>query len=186
MSLKIHKHYDYQTPFSVASNDDELARIMCLKYPKACSNLETGAEFFARMVEDVRKYEAWRVIGFASFEAFCRDKLGKTLDEVEEIVEGVKILGGNPTEEQAKAASKASRIRKLAEEKPEMTNAEIAREVNCDPPLVTYALKKSVIAQKSLTPKPPMIRLTIDPIKTAYNIHTKMGPEYAAMLKEAL
>jgi hypothetical protein len=33
-------------------------------------------------------------IGFDSFEAFCRAKLGKTLEEVESIVAGVKVLQG--------------------------------------------------------------------------------------------
>jgi Fic family protein len=184
MSLKIHKHYDYQTPFSAASNKDELAEIMRLKYPKACSNLETGAEFFARMVEDVRKYEAWRVIGFDSFEEFCRDKLGKTLDEVEEIVEGVKILGGNPTEEQAKTASKASRIRKLAEEKPEMKRADIAKATGATRAQVTRVLTKPRNVKK-LTPN-ITVRMAEDPARTARNIHAKMGAEYAAMLKDAL
>ncbi len=184
MSVKIYTHFDYQTPFSVATNDEELSRIMRLKYPKACSNLETGAEFFASMVEDVRKFEAWRVIGFSSFEDFCRDKLGKTLHEVEEIVEGVKLLGGNPTEEEAKAASKASRIRKLAEEKPEMTRAEIARQVGADRSAVTHALKNPV-KLKSSTIKTPVIGLASNPALTARNILAKMGEEYCRRMRDS-
>jgi hypothetical protein len=184
--VKVYKHFSHTTPFSLAENDQELAEIMRLKYPKACSNLETGAEFFARMVEDVRKFEAWRVIGFESFEAFCTQKLGKTLTEVEEIVEGVKLLGGNPTEEQAKKASKAEKIRKLAEEKPEMSRADIAREVNATRAQVTQVLTKKVIARNELTPKPPMIRLTLDPTRTAANIRAKMGAEYCQNLIKAL
>ena len=92
MKVQITKHFDYLTPFKEAENDAELATIMRLKYPKACSSLEVDAEFFARMVEDVQKYEAWRVIGFDSFESFCKEKLGKTLDEVQAIVTGVRIL----------------------------------------------------------------------------------------------
>lgn len=92
MKLTIHKHFDYQTPFSEASNDDELEHIMRLKYPKACSKLEVDAGFFASMVEEVREYSAWRVIGFKTFEDFCREKLGKTIEEVSAIVEGVKVL----------------------------------------------------------------------------------------------
>lgn len=38
--------------------------------------------------------QSWRVIGFPSFEDFCREKLGKTLDEVSAIVAGVKTLQG--------------------------------------------------------------------------------------------
>jgi hypothetical protein len=182
MSLKIHKHFSPTTPFSEAENDEELAKIMRLKYPRACSSLETGAEFFARMVDDVRKFEAWRVIGFAGFEEFCREKLGRTITEVEEIVEGVKLLGGNPTEAEAKKASKAARIRQLHDEQPEISNAEIARQVECDPSNVTHALKKTVLAQKPSIPKPPMLRLTKDPAKTAQNIINKMGLEYALKL----
>jgi hypothetical protein len=186
--VKVYKHFSHTTPFSLAENDQELAEIMRLKYPKACSNLETGAEFFARMVEDVRKFEAWRVIGFESFEAFCTQKLGKTLTEVEEIVEGVKLLGGNPTEEQAKKASKAEKIRKLAEEKPEMTRAEIAREVGTDRSAVTYALKKKQVTEKHSTqrkPPQPTIKLA-DPTRTAANIRAKMGAEYCQNLIKAL
>ncbi len=174
--MKIYKHFSHTTPFSMAENEQELAEIMRLKYPKACSNLETGAEFFARMVEDVRKYEAWKVIGFASFEEFCANELGKTLVEVEEIVEGVKLLGGNPTEEEAKAASKASRIRRLAEERPEMTRAEISREVGATRAQVTQVLTKPRNA-KTLTPN-ITIRMAEDPHRTAANIHAKMGADY--------
>lgn len=92
MKVTIHKHFDYQTPFSEAGNDDELEHIMRLKYPKACSMLEVDAGFFANMVEEVRQFKAWRVVGFSNFEDFCRDELGKTLDEVTTIVEGVKQL----------------------------------------------------------------------------------------------
>lgn len=90
--MKIRKHFDYLTPFSEAANDKELEEIMRLKYPKACSNLEVDAGFFAEMVAGVQKYRAWQVIGFGSFEDFCRDELGKTLAEVEAIVAGVKVL----------------------------------------------------------------------------------------------
>jgi len=184
--VKVYKHFSHTTPFSLAENEQELAEIMRLKYPKACSNLETGAEFFARMVEDVRKFEAWKVIGFVSFEEFCAKELGKTLVEVEEIVEGVKLLGGNPTEEEAKAASKASRIRKLAEERPDMTRAEISREVGATRSQVTQVLTKEVTPPKELTTKPPKIRLTLDPARTAANIQAKMGAEYCEKLIEAL
>ena len=183
-AVKIYKHFSHTTPFSMAENEQELAEIMRLKYPKACSNLETGAEFFARMVEDVRKYEAWKVIGFGSFEEFCANELGKTLVEVEEIVDGVKLLGGNPTEEQAKKASKAEKIRKLAEEKPEMTRAEIAREVNATRAQVTQVLTKKQVTEKQLTqrePPQPTIKLA-DPTRTAANIRAKMGAEYCGKL----
>lgn len=91
---KIIKHFDPLTPFSEASNDEELAEIMRLKYPKACSNLKTDAGFFSRTVEDIKEYKAWRVIGFSSFEDFCREKLGRTIDEVEQIIGGVRSMSG--------------------------------------------------------------------------------------------
>ena len=92
MKLSITKHFDFTTPFSEAANDEELAKIMRLKYPAACGNLERDAGFFSRMVEGVREYDAWKVIGFASFEDFCKSELGKTLCEVEQIVSGVRVL----------------------------------------------------------------------------------------------
>jgi predicted DNA-binding protein YlxM (UPF0122 family) len=183
MSLKIHKHFDFATPFHAAENDDELAEIMRLKYPRACSSLETGAEFFARMVEDVRKFEAWRVIGFASFEEFCREKLGRTITEVEEIVEGVKLLGGNPTEAEAKKAAIASRQREMKAENPDMSFSEIAKQTGTTRQAAHKACQpKAVLAPKELTTKPPMLRLTKDPAKTARNIINKMGLEYALKL----
>ncbi len=188
MSLKIHKHFDYLTPFSEATNEEELAKIMSLKYPRACSGLETGAEFFARMVQDVRKYEAWRVIGFDSFEEFCAAELGKTLAEVEEIVEGVRILGGNPSEQEAKQASRAQRAREMKAEYPEMTQREIAEKVGLAQPNVHKALKVDTL--KPVTPKKgiktPVVRLAQDPTATARNIVAKMGRDYAERLCVAL
>jgi hypothetical protein len=183
MSLKIHKHFSPTTPFSEAENDEELAKIMRLKYPRACSSLETGAEFFARMVEDVRKFEAWRVIGFASFEEFCREKLGRTITEVEEIVEGVKLLGGNPTEAEAKKAAIASRQREMKVENPDMSFSEIAKQTGTTRQAAHKACQpKQVKSQKVDRIKTPVIGLSQDPAKTAKNIINKMGMEYALKL----
>lgn len=180
--MKIYKHFDCATPFSMAENDQELAEIMRLKYPKACSNLETGAEFFARMVKEVQQFEAWKVIGFSSFEQFCREKLGKTLGEVEEIVEGVKLLGGNPTEAEARKASRSARAAEMVKAGTH-TQAEAAREVGISEPAVHKKLtKKSVNTEKVNSPKPPLVRLTLDPTRTAANIHAKMGGEYCQKL----
>ena len=166
----------------MAENDQELAEIMRLKYPKACSNLETGAEFFARMVKEVQQFEAWKVIGFSSFEQFCREKLGKTLGEVEEIVEGVKLLGGNPTEAEARKASRSARAAEMVKAGTH-TQAEAAREVGISEPAVHKKLtKKSVNTEKVNSPKPPLVRLTLDPTRTAANIHAKMGGEYCQKL----
>lgn len=178
-TVKIYKHFDYATPFCMAENERELAEIMRLKYPKACSNLETGAEFFARMVEDVRKYEAWKVIGFASFEEFCANELGKTLVEVEEIVEGVKLLGGNPTEEEAKKASRSARAAEMVKAGTH-TQAEAARELGISEPAVHKELtKEKVTLKKVKTIKPPQPTIKLaDPHRTAANIHAKMGADY--------
>jgi len=110
MKLSITKHFDFTTPFSEADNDEELAKIMRLKYPAACGNLERDAGFFSRMVEGVREYDAWKVIGFSSFEDFCKAELGKTLCEVEQIVSGVRVLQSTGrtapiTERQARTAA---------------------------------------------------------------------------------
>jgi hypothetical protein len=186
MSYKVFKHFDYSTSFSSATNDEELAEIMRLKYPKACSNLETGAEFFARMVEEVKRFEAWRVIGFDSFESFCRDKLGKTLSEVEEIVEGVKLLGGNPTAAQAKEASRSAKAAELVRAGTH-TQAEAARTVGISEPAIHKELtKKKVNTERVKVEKPPLIRLTKDPTLTAKNILAKMGREWADSLVEEL
>jgi hypothetical protein len=163
----------------MAENERELAEIMRLKYPKACSNLETGAEFFARMVEDVRKYEAWKVIGFASFEEFCANELGKTLVEVEEIVEGVKLLGGNPTEEEAKKASRSARAAEMVKAGTHGVR-EAAREVGISHPAVIKAVTRNNVTSKKVTkakPPQPTIKLA-DPHRTAANIHAKMGADY--------
>jgi len=184
--VKIYKHFDYQTPFSVAENDEERATILRLKYPKACSNLETGAEFFARMVEEVRKTEVFKLIGFDTFEAFCAAKLGKTLHEVEEIVQGVKILGGNPTEKEARKASRSARAAELVKAGTH-TQAQAAREVGISRATVNEACKeKPMITKKNLTPPPPMLRLTLDPSLTAANIVQKMGEGYARRLVAAI
>jgi hypothetical protein len=187
MSYKVFKHFDYSTPFGEATNTEELAEIMRLKYPKACSNLETGAEFFARMVEEVKRFEAWRVIGFDSFESFCRDKLGKTLSEVEEIVEGVKLLGGNPTAAQAKEASRSARAAELVRAGTH-TQAEAAREIGVSKQAVSKAASQPVTVKPKKVDriKTPVVALSQDPTLTAKNILSKMGRQWADRLVEEL
>lgn len=92
MSVKIIKHFNQHTPLSEASNDEELAKILCLRYPNACSSLEVDASAFSRMVEEVRQHSAWRVLGFQSMKEFCEKKLGRTIDEVNRIIDGVNNL----------------------------------------------------------------------------------------------
>jgi hypothetical protein len=185
-ALKIYKHFSHTTPFSAAENEQELAEIMRLKYPKACSNLEVGAEFFARMVEEVRQFEAWRVIGFGSFEEFCAQKLGKTLAEVEEIVEGVRILGGDPTEAEAKKASRSARAAALVRAGTH-TQAQAAREVGISREAVRQGCQVKPIKSKRLDRiRTPLVGLSLDPTRTAANIIRKMGGDYAGRLAQAL
>lgn len=182
--MKIYKHFDYQTPFSVAENDAERAEILRLKYPKACSNLETGAEFFARMVEEVRKTEVFKLIGFDTFESFCAAELGKTLHEVEEIVQGVKILGGNPTEKEAKKASRSARAAEMVKAGTH-TQAQAAREVGISKQAVNKQSTKNAKQKKVDSPR-IAIWMTLDPSLTASNIVQKMGEGYARKLVAAI
>ena len=184
--MKIHKHFNYTTPFQAAQNAEEMQEIMRLKYPRACSMLETGAEFFAAMVKDVQKFKAWKLIGFETFESFCVAELGKTLAEVKEIVHGVELLGGNPTEAQAKEASRSEQVRTLLKERPEMTQSEIAREAGVSRQMVSKVSTNSRLAAKRLTHFRPMIRLTLDPAQAAAKIRKAMGEEYAIKLSDSL
>lgn len=184
MRVRVEQHFDYLTPFSVAQNDEELAKILVLKYPKACSSLEINAAFFERMVKEVKQYEAWRVIGFESFEEFCTQKLGKTLTEVEEIVEGVKLLGGNPTEEQAKAAAK--RQREMKQENPAMSYAEIGKATGTSRQAAHKACQPKERNARKVDKVDIAIRMAKDPTRTAANIRAKMGAEYCQKLIKAL
>ena len=187
MNVTINKHFNAHSPFTDASNDEERAKVMRLKYPRACSNLEAGAEAFADMVAEVRKYKAWTFIGFASFEDFCRKELGKTISEVEDIVEGVRILGGNPTEEQAKQASRSQRAADLVKAGTH-TQAEAAREIGISKQAVGKVISQPVAIkpQKVDRTKTPVIGLAKDPSRTAANIRAKMGENYANQLKALL
>jgi hypothetical protein len=185
-ALKIYKHFSHTTPFAAAENEQELAEIMRLKYPKACSNLEVGAEFFARMVEEVRQFQAWRIIGFGSFEEFCAQELGKTLAEVEDIVEGVRILGGDPTEAEAKKASRSARAASLVRAGTH-TQAQAAREIGISREAVRQGCQVKPIKSKRLDRiRTPLVGLSLDPTRTAANIIRKMGGDYAGRLAQAL
>lgn len=112
MKVTKHRHFDWLTPLDEAQNEDELRTIFSLRYPKACHRLEGDAQEFARMVTEARKFQAWRLIHdertgepFASFDTFCERELGRTLEEVEAVVEGVRLLGRSCTEAEAKTAA---------------------------------------------------------------------------------
>jgi hypothetical protein len=191
MKVTVIKHFSPMTPFGEASNDEELAKITRLKYPQACSGLRVNAGFFARTVEEIREFEAWRVIGFSSFEDFCRVELGKTIDEVESIVSGVKHLteaghdAESISEEVAKKASRSATAAQMVKAGTH-TQAQAAREVGISEPAVHKELTKTEVTNKKVKKPPqPTIKLA-DPTRTADNIRAKMGEEYAARLKEAL
>ena len=156
MKVSINKNLGAHSPFSEGSTIEEKAKIMRFKYPKACSSIETGAMAFATMVEDVKDAEAWKFIGFDTFEEFCQEELGRTINEVEDIVTGVKILGGNPTERQAKTASRSATAAKLVEAGTH-TQSEAAREVGISQQAVNQATSKMTpqITLNPATPKQP-------------------------------
>jgi transposase-like protein len=131
------------------------------------------------MVKDVREFEAWKVIGFASFEEFCRDKLGKTLVEVEEIVEEVKRSGGGMTlgEVEAKIASRSARAAEMVKAGTH-TQAQAARELGVSKQAVNKAISQPKQSNRTKVDPSPTIKLAKDPARTAANIHAKMGAEY--------
>ena len=149
MKVSINKNLGAHSPFSEGSTIEEKAKIMRFKYPKACSSIETGAMAFATMVEDVKDAEAWKFIGFDTFEEFCQEKLGRTIHEVEDIVTGVKILGGNPTERQAKTASRSATAAKLVEAGTH-NQSEAAREVGISHQAVNRAASKMSESDKTV------------------------------------
>ena len=90
-----------------------------------------------------------------------------------------RLQKDNPTEEQAKKASRSARAAEMVKAGTH-TQVEAAAEVGVSKQAVSKAVSQpdSVIAPERLTlPKPPMIRLTLDPTRTAANIHAKMGAE---------
>jgi len=157
MKVTINKHFNQDSPFSDAVTDAEMAKVMRLKYPKACSNLEAEAEAFESMVSEVREYEAWKYIGFNTFEEFCEAKLGKTLEEVEQIVDGVKQLQseghqGPITEKQAKAKSRSAQAAELVEDE-NISQSEAARRVGIKQPTVSKAIAKNCkLQEKAIVP----------------------------------
>jgi hypothetical protein len=135
MQVTKHRHFDYLTPMDEAKDDVEMATIFRLKWPKAVSGLSTEANFFAEMVDECLQYEAWRVIGFDSFAAFCREKLDMTVKEVRGILEQVASDGGHDATQELSRAEETQRKREAAHnlkaEHPEWTQQQIADEMGC-------------------------------------------------------
>jgi hypothetical protein len=135
MQVTKHRHFYYLTPMDEAQNDDELEHIFRLKWPKAVSVLSNKANFFAEMVDECLQHEAWRVIGFDSFEAFCRDELDMTVKEVRGILEQVASDGGHDATQELSRAEETQRKREavhdLRAEHPELTQQQIADEMGC-------------------------------------------------------
>ena len=98
----------------------------------------------------------------------------------------MKILGGNPTVEEAKKASRSTRAAGMVKAGTH-TQAEAAREVGISKPAVHKELtKKAVTKKKDNNPPTPTIKLAKNPALTAANIKAKMGEEYAVRLKGEL
>jgi len=143
MKVKITKHFDYLTPFSEAKTKEELIEIATLKYPKACSILETDAGFFARVVDELREYKVWDALGFKSFEDFCVTEFKKTLDEVEGIVGTVKVLTNSGVEQPTlREVTKTQAIIQRRAKYPDETQQETAEAVGCARSLVAMVVNK--------------------------------------------
>ncbi|NDD54871.1 hypothetical protein EBZ39_13575 [bacterium] len=141
MRVTIKKHFDYLTPLSEAKTQQELVEIATIKYPKACSILETDAGFFARVVSELKQYEVWKALGFASFEDFCVTEFKKTLDEVEGIVGSVKLLTSSGVERPTlRQVTKTQAILQRREQYPNETQQEIADEIGVSRQFVTQVL----------------------------------------------
>jgi len=143
VKVKITKHFDYLTPFSEAKTKDELIEIATLKYPKACSILETDAGFFARVVEELRQYRVWEALGFRSFEDFCVTEFKKTLDEVDGIVGTVKVLTNSGVEQPTlREVTKTQAIIQRRDKYPDESQQETADAVGCARSLVAMVVNK--------------------------------------------
>jgi len=161
MKVKITKHFDYLTPFSEAKTKDELIEIATLKYPKACSILETDAGFFARVVEELRQYRVWEALGFKSFEDFCVTEFKKTLDEVEGIVGTVKVLTNSGVEQPTlREVTKTQAIIQRRDKYPDETQQETAEAVGCARSLVAMVVNK--VSNRSFVDIPDWIKSTSD------------------------
>ena len=152
MKVKITKHFDYLTPFSEAKTKDELIEIATLKYPKACSILETDAGFFARVVEELREYKVWEALGFSSFEDFCVTEFKKTLDEVDGIVGAVKVLTTSGVDQPTlREVTKTQAIIQRRDKYPDETLQETANEIG-----VSRQFVHQVVSSKSSDSEKPL------------------------------
>lgn len=161
MKVKITKHFDYLTPFSEAKTKDELIEIATLKYPKACSILETDAGFFARVVEELRQYRVWEALGFKSFEDFCVTEFKKTLDEVDGIVGTVKVLTNSGVEQPTlREVTKTQAIIQRRNKYPDETLQETANEIGVSRQFVHRVLSTKSFPGKLLLDIPKWINGT--------------------------
>ena len=159
MKVKITKHFDYLTPFSEAKTKDELIEIATLKYPKACSILETDAGFFARVVEELRQYRVWEALGFKSFEDFCVTEFKKTLDEVEGIVGTVKVLTNSGVEQPTlREVTKTQAIIQRRDKYPDETLQETANEIGVSRQFVHQVLSSKKFDTNHFVDTPEWIK----------------------------
>ena len=151
MKVKITKHFDYLTPLSEAKTKEELIEIATLKYPKACSILETDAGFFAKVAEELRKYRVWEALGFKSFEDFCVTEFKKTLDEVDGIVGTVKVLTRSGVEQPSlREVTKTQAIIRRRDKYPHETCQEIADEFDVSRQFVHKVLSTKPSASEKI------------------------------------
>ena len=163
MKVKITKHFDYLTPFSEAKTKEELIEIATLKYPKACSILETDAGFFARVVDELREYKVWDVLGFKSFEDFCVTEFKKTLDEVEGIVGTVKVLTHSGVEQPTlREVTKTQAIIQRRAKYPDETLQETANEIGVSRQFVHQVLSSKSSETDILLDTPDWIKSRTD------------------------
>lgn len=163
MRVKITKHFDYLTPFSEAKTRDELIEIATLKYPKACSILETDAGFFARVVDELREYRVWEALGFNSFEDFCVTEFKKTLDEVDGIVGTVKVLTRSGVDQPTlRQVTKTQAIIQRRQKYPNETLQETADEIGVTRQFVHKVLSTEKSETNLLVDTPTWIKSKTD------------------------
>ena len=176
MKVKITKHFDYLTPFSEAKTKDELIEIATLKYPKACSILETDAGFFARVVEELRQYRVWEALGFKSFEDFCVTEFKKTLDEVDGIVGTVKVLTNSGVDQPTlREVTKTQAIIQRRDKYPDETLQEIADEIGVSRQFVHKVVSTQPSASEKIVDRPEWIKSNNE--KAAFNKLSKPDQE---------
>lgn len=200
MNVKIHTYFNQQTPLSEASNDDELAQIFALRYPHSRGNLKISATAFKRMIDEARQYEAWRVIGYKSFAAFCEGELNTSIEVVEDVLAGFRQLqeNGQSVEVTAADAAKVGKQQRYernlqihADREAGMTQQAIAEKYDISRGRVAQVLLENpVMTEKTNKPrtrkKVYQLNESTDPQAAAEKLREKFGAEYCRNLAREL